>query len=113
MASDTPKEATKYRTQILPVNAAEVKSLVNIPKSAILSILEDWDIQHPEIPSQDYTNILLCADALKTSDVPVAFPTETVYGLGADTRRSAAVQGIYRAKQRPSDNPHSNRGASP
>ena len=35
----------------------------------------------------------------------VAFPTETVYGLGADARRSDAVAGIYAAKGRPSFNP--------
>ncbi|KAH6686562.1 SUA5 protein, partial [Verticillium dahliae] len=42
---------------------------------------------------------------LRTNDTPVAFPTETVYGLGADATRSAAVKGIYAAKGRPSDNP--------
>ncbi|MHA7967077.1 L-threonylcarbamoyladenylate synthase [Paenibacillus sp. CAU 1782] len=35
----------------------------------------------------------------------VAFPTETVYGLGADARNSEAVAGIFTAKGRPSDNP--------
>jgi L-threonylcarbamoyladenylate synthase len=35
----------------------------------------------------------------------VIFPTETVYGLGADALNSQAVAGIYRAKQRPADNP--------
>lgn len=35
----------------------------------------------------------------------VAFPTETVYGLGADATNQAAVQKIYEAKGRPSDNP--------
>ncbi|MDB5054171.1 MAG: translation factor [Bacilli bacterium] len=35
----------------------------------------------------------------------VAFPTETVYGLGADARNTAAVEGIFQAKGRPSDNP--------
>ncbi|HIW31193.1 MAG TPA: threonylcarbamoyl-AMP synthase [Candidatus Paenibacillus intestinavium] len=35
----------------------------------------------------------------------VAFPTETVYGLGADATSSEAVQGIFAAKGRPSDNP--------
>ncbi|EJT75483.1 hypothetical protein GGTG_05416 [Gaeumannomyces tritici R3-111a-1] len=45
------------------------------------------------------------AERLRSSDVPVAFPTETVYGLGADATRSAAVRGIYAAKGRPSDNP--------
>ncbi|MEM9637044.1 MAG: L-threonylcarbamoyladenylate synthase [Pseudomonadota bacterium] len=35
----------------------------------------------------------------------VAFPTETVYGLGADARNGAAVAAIYAAKGRPSFNP--------
>lgn len=35
----------------------------------------------------------------------VAFPTETVYGLGADARRDDAVRRIYEIKGRPSDNP--------
>ena len=36
---------------------------------------------------------------------PVAFPTETVYGLGADAMRADAARRIYEAKGRPSDNP--------
>lgn len=35
----------------------------------------------------------------------VAFPTETVYGLGAAATNSRAVKKIYSAKGRPSDNP--------
>jgi len=35
----------------------------------------------------------------------VAFPTETVYGLGADASNDRAVAGIFAAKQRPSFNP--------
>jgi len=35
----------------------------------------------------------------------VAFPTETVYGLGADASNSAAVARIYSVKGRPSDHP--------
>lgn len=35
----------------------------------------------------------------------VAFPTETVYGLGADALNPEAVAKIFRAKGRPSDNP--------
>ena len=35
----------------------------------------------------------------------VAFPTETVYGLGADATNKDAVAGIFAAKQRPSFNP--------
>jgi L-threonylcarbamoyladenylate synthase len=36
---------------------------------------------------------------------PVAFPTDTVYGLGANAQDEAAVQKIYDAKGRPSDKP--------
>src|SRR5690348_2464801 len=35
----------------------------------------------------------------------VAFPTETVYGLGADATNAAAVARLYQAKGRPSFNP--------
>ena len=35
----------------------------------------------------------------------VAFPTETVYGLGADARSEEAVRRIFAAKGRPADNP--------
>lgn len=42
---------------------------------------------------------------LRAKDIPVAFPTETVYGLAADATRSGSTKGIYTAKGRPSDNP--------
>src|SRR5215470_4753781 len=35
----------------------------------------------------------------------VAFPTETVYGLGADATNGEAVAGLYAAKGRPAFNP--------
>ena len=35
----------------------------------------------------------------------VAFPTETVYGLGGDAKNASASEKIYAAKGRPSDNP--------
>jgi L-threonylcarbamoyladenylate synthase len=35
----------------------------------------------------------------------VAFPTETVYGLGADASQAEAVRKIFRAKGRPADHP--------
>ncbi|MFO0844528.1 MAG: L-threonylcarbamoyladenylate synthase [Gemmataceae bacterium] len=35
----------------------------------------------------------------------VAFPTETVYGLGANARKATAVRRIFRAKGRPPTNP--------
>ena len=44
------------------------------------------------------------ADVIKHGGL-VAFPTETVYGLGADTFNPEAVANIFRAKGRPMDNP--------
>ncbi len=44
------------------------------------------------------------ADLLRAGEL-VAFPTETVYGLGADACNDAAVAAIYAAKGRPSFNP--------
>ena len=35
----------------------------------------------------------------------VAFPTETVYGLGSDANNSKAVARIYEVKARPTDHP--------
>lgn len=45
------------------------------------------------------------AGRLIREGLQVAFPTETVYGLGADARSTEAVDGIFQAKGRPSDNP--------
>lgn len=44
------------------------------------------------------------ADLLRVGQL-VAFPTETVYGLGADATNEHAVEKIYLAKGRPQDNP--------
>ena len=44
------------------------------------------------------------AQQLKAGSL-VAFPTETVYGLGADATNSDAVARIYKAKGRPADHP--------
>ena len=43
-------------------------------------------------------------DILKKGGL-VAFPTETVYGLGADALQEEAAKKTYEAKGRPSDNP--------
>ena len=49
--------------------------------------------------------IIRNAAALLNQGKLVAFPTETVYGLGADARNADAVAKIYTAKGRPSNNP--------
>ncbi len=49
-------------------------------------------------------NIKIAADVLKSEGL-VAFPTETVYGLGADGLNPIAVAKIFEAKERPTFNP--------
>lgn len=84
-------------TQILPV-----RRLNAAPDHT--SIAEWWASEKSK-GTAEATAVAKAADALRSGEIPVGFPTETVYGLGADATRSAAVQGIYRAKKRPSDNP--------
>ena len=49
-------------------------------------------------------DILEAAEIIKNGGL-VAFPTETVYGLGANALDPKAVSDVYKAKGRPSDNP--------
>jgi L-threonylcarbamoyladenylate synthase len=55
-----------------------------------------------ETPSQ---NTIQKAASLLREGKLVAFPTETVYGLGADATDDRAVRAIFEAKGRPSNNP--------
>lgn len=52
----------------------------------------------------DGAAVAQAGDVLRAGGL-VAFPTETVYGLGADATSGRAVAGIYEAKERPSFNP--------
>ncbi len=52
----------------------------------------------------DIERIRVAADFIKTGGL-VAFPTETVYGLGADALNPRGVLNLFKAKKRPLDNP--------
>lgn len=67
------------------------------------SSLKTWIVESDN--SETMRHVQTAAMAIRNGNYPVAFPTETVYGLGANARDSRAVQGIYKAKGRPSDNP--------
>ncbi len=56
------------------------------------------------LPGDDPTAISHAAELLRAGGL-VAFPTETVYGLGADALDPIAVRQIFVAKERPADNP--------
>jgi L-threonylcarbamoyladenylate synthase len=55
-------------------------------------------------PAMGTTMIQTAVDILRRGGL-VAFPTETVYGLGADATNPAAVARIFTAKGRPATNP--------
>ncbi|MEQ9108259.1 MAG: L-threonylcarbamoyladenylate synthase [Limnobacter sp.] len=59
---------------------------------------------HAELLCANEANIQHCATALRHGQL-VAFPTETVFGLGAAVTQLAAIQGIFKAKGRPSEHP--------
>ncbi|EEA28095.1 hypothetical protein TMatcc_003602 [Talaromyces marneffei ATCC 18224] len=86
------------QTRIFPVQR------LNKPLDHNKTIAEWWAEEKVK-GTPESAAVLEAAEALRTSDIPVGFPTETVYGLGADATRSGSVQGIYKAKKRPSDNP--------
>lgn len=64
-------------------------------------ITKIFDIDQNNI---DENTLKKAASLIKKGEL-VAFPTETVYGLGADGLNPKATKKIYKAKGRPSDNP--------
>ncbi|MEM1990072.1 MAG: L-threonylcarbamoyladenylate synthase [Candidatus Bathyarchaeia archaeon] len=66
-----------------------------IKKTIVLKV----DCENPE-----REKITLAANVIREGGL-VAFPTETVYGLGADALNPEAVRNIYLVKMRPPDNP--------
>lgn len=92
---------TTMNTEIVPIDPSRIGTFTQSdPRHGQIV-----DLKFVSASNEDSERLVRAADLLRTSNVPVAFPTETVYGLGADATRSDAVQGIYKAKQRPSDNP--------
>lgn len=67
-----------------------------IPKK---TIIEKVDPVHPQ------KSVIAKAAKIITSGGLVVFPTETVYGIGANALDSSASKSIFTAKNRPSDNP--------
>lgn len=62
-------------------------------------VIINVDIERPE-----KDKIRIAAELIRNGGL-VAFPTETVYGLGANALNPEAVAGIFKAKNRPLDNP--------
>lgn len=60
--------------------------------------------RHTRTVAADPAGIAEAAAIIRAGGL-VAFPTETVYGLGAHALDAGAVRGIFRAKSRPADDP--------
>jgi L-threonylcarbamoyladenylate synthase len=54
--------------------------------------------------SNSKEDLKIAAKILKNGGI-IAFPTETVYGLGASIKKDKAIKNIFKAKNRPHDNP--------
>ncbi|PSR82731.1 DHBP synthase RibB-like alpha/beta domain-containing protein [Coniella lustricola] len=87
------------------VSSSSQSSTNSSARTSTSTTIDTWQISTSPEAATTLAPLREAAQLLRTSDIPVAFPTETVYGLGADATRSAAVRGIYAAKGRPSDNP--------
>ncbi|EDO17792.1 hypothetical protein Kpol_541p35 [Vanderwaltozyma polyspora DSM 70294] len=85
-----------FKTKILKVD----------PSSIIFSENAHIDGSLPKITDPETEAALLeAASIIRDTDNVVAFPTETVYGLGGSSLNDKSVLNIYKAKNRPSDNP--------
>ncbi|WP_245954842.1 L-threonylcarbamoyladenylate synthase [Fontibacillus phaseoli] len=78
---------------------------VTVLMDSIALAADETDKPQGREAGRDAERSLAEAGALLAAGGTVAFPTETVYGLGADARNTAAVEAIFAAKGRPSDNP--------
>lgn len=69
-----------------------------------LLTMNNLDIKNTKISKIDDNSLILAKNLIKNEEL-VAFPTETVYGLGGLATSDVAVKKIFEAKGRPQDNP--------
>ncbi|XBW38240.1 hypothetical protein QEN19_003829 [Hanseniaspora menglaensis] len=91
---------------MIAANSIETLMLKVDPESIVFSQTAHITGEEPKIIDQNTkANLLKAAKLLAETSETVAFPTETVYGLGGSSMNDDAVRNIYKAKNRPSDNP--------
>jgi L-threonylcarbamoyladenylate synthase len=91
--SHTPTENAAYSLALSPPQEAELRNFILVNPTLETRILPAGEAA-----------IAAAARTLATGGL-VAFPTETVYGLGADAANPAAIAHLYQAKGRPAFNP--------
>jgi L-threonylcarbamoyladenylate synthase len=77
---------------------------LNVEFYSLLGVILKTEILRVDPVSIDLNKIQKAAKILRDGGL-VAFPTETVYGLGADALSPRAVEKIFKVKGRPPDNP--------
>ncbi len=77
---------------------------VNAPRGEERNIKRNTVVVEIDPENIDYEKLAFCAEVIKQGGL-VCFPTETVYGLGANAFDPVAVDAIFEAKGRPHDNP--------
>lgn len=77
-------------TKILPVSVPHITFSSSVPEISDASTRQNLNIASEEVQKPGHV---------------VAFPTETVYGLGGSALSDESVRAIYAAKNRPADNP--------
>lgn len=84
-------QATRmFHTRVLPVKKNSISF------SGESTVISDEETK---------VNLQIAAKEVTTPGTVVAFPTETVYGLGGSALSDESVLAIYKAKNRPADNP--------
>ncbi|AET40507.1 threonylcarbamoyladenylate synthase Ecym_6113 [Eremothecium cymbalariae DBVPG len=85
-----------YNTRILKVDPSSIHFPPRSHIDGSLPVISDPETER---------NLLEAARIISVGGDVVAFPTETVYGLGGSSLNNDSVLKIYKAKNRPSDNP--------
>lgn len=85
-----------FETKVLKVNPASIHFAKDAHITGALPTFSDPETER---------NLQEAVEILQKTNYNVAFPTETVYGLGGSSLNDEAILNIYKSKNRPSDNP--------
>ena len=85
--------------KILFGSQVEFLTVLKVQNSVFKTVTLKIDAANPDVE-----NVRVAAKVIQNGGL-VAFPTETVYGLGVDALNSEAVLALFKTKNRPLDNP--------
>lgn len=94
--------ATTFKTQILPTSPSSSIAFTSNSSTSSIEPIQTLSIKVSD--PQTLSSLLLASSHLRQNQL-VAFPTETVYGLGGSALSIHSTTSIFSAKKRPMDNP--------